>query len=72
MSVFSRASKNPSSAAGPQNSPQSQPGAKSGPSEQEIRALAYQKFLARGGKGGDAAGDWFNAERELRAKYQGR
>jgi hypothetical protein len=29
---------------------------------------AYELYLARGGAGGDAAEDWFRAERELQAR----
>ena len=32
---------------------------------QEIAALAYRKFLERGGRDGRALDDWLEAEREL-------
>lgn len=36
------------------------------PGEAEIRARAYQIFLARAGRPGDPESDWLQAERELR------
>jgi len=36
------------------------------PSQERIRLRAYEIFLARGGMGGDAVGDWLQAEAELR------
>jgi hypothetical protein len=36
------------------------------PTQQEIAALAYRKFLERGGQDGRAIDDWLEAERELR------
>jgi hypothetical protein len=38
------------------------------PSEEDIRARAYQKFLERGGAHGSHLDDWVSAERELRDK----
>jgi hypothetical protein len=35
------------------------------PSDDQIRARAYDIFLRRGGRPGDPADDWFSAEREL-------
>ena len=44
----------------------------SGPdvTEDEIRAAAYNRYLARGGEDGLADDDWFTAEQELRASRQ--
>ncbi len=36
------------------------------PSEEQIRARAYQIYVRRKGGPGDAASDWKQAERELR------
>ncbi len=36
------------------------------PSEEQIRARAYQIYLARHGAPGDPQADWAQAERELR------
>jgi len=36
------------------------------PSEEKIRARAYQRYLERGGTGGSDFEDWLEAERELR------
>ena len=38
----------------------------SGPSEADIRARAYQRYLERGGNHGTDFEDWLAAERELR------
>jgi len=38
------------------------------PAQDEIRVLAYQKFLDRGGAHGKDIDDWVDAERELRAR----
>jgi len=38
--------------------------------EEEIRRYAYGLFGERGGLNGDAAGDWYRAERELIAMYE--
>ena len=38
------------------------------PTEEQIRARAYQIFLRRNGGPGDAHSDWVQAERELKAK----
>jgi hypothetical protein len=38
----------------------------SAPSEDAIRALAYELYLARGGAAGHALEDWLDAERALR------
>jgi len=35
------------------------------PSDEQIRARAYDIFLRRGGRPGDPVDDWFSAEREL-------
>ena len=40
-------------------------------SEQQIRERAYQIYLRRGGKPGDPAADWAQAERELRSSQHG-
>ncbi len=37
----------------------------SGPSEDQIRARAYELYLARKGKPGNPADDWLQAEFEL-------
>ena len=39
--------------------------------DEEIRRRAYELFLERKGTAGDPALDWFNAEREIRARYAG-
>ena len=39
--------------------------------DQEIRRRAYELYLERKGAAGDEAGDWFIAEREVRARYAG-
>jgi hypothetical protein len=36
--------------------------------EEQIRRRAYELYLARGGKPGDALRDWLQAENELAAK----
>lgn len=38
-----------------------------GPTHEEIAARAYECWQERGGIGGTAEEDWFQAERELRA-----
>lgn len=40
----------------------------SGPNREDIERRAYELYLARGGAGGDAAEDWFQAEREIQAR----
>jgi hypothetical protein len=35
------------------------------PTEEEVRALAYRLFQARGGEPGHELEDWIQAEREL-------
>ena len=40
----------------------------SAPSEEQIAALAYSYWEARGYKGGSSEEDWFRAERELRER----
>ena len=40
--------------------------ADTGPTEEEIRARAYQRYLERGGGHGMDFEDWLQAERELR------
>ena len=37
------------------------------PSEEAIRARAYQRYLERGGAGGSDFQDWLEAERELKS-----
>lgn len=57
---------NPPSRPGP--GPLSLPAARSeplAPSDEQIRARAYEIFLARNGGPGDALADWVQAEREL-------
>src|SRR5687767_6108110 len=39
---------------------------------EQIRARAYERWLARGGQGGDEREDWLEAEREYRERAQGR
>jgi len=39
-----------------------------GPDREDVERRAYELYLARGGSGGDAAGDWFQAERDLQAR----
>ena len=39
---------------------------RSGPSEDDIRRRAYQRYLERGGGDGSDFEDWLEAERELR------
>jgi len=39
--------------------------------DEEIRRRAYELYLERHGATGDAAQDWFKAEREVRARYAG-
>lgn len=38
----------------------------SGPSHEQIRRRAYERYCARNGAPGDALQDWLEAERELR------
>jgi hypothetical protein len=38
------------------------------PTAEQIRARAYELYLARGGRGGDPEADWLQAEQELRAQ----
>jgi hypothetical protein len=38
------------------------------PSEEQIRARAFQIYQRRNGGAGDAQSDWIQAERELRAE----
>lgn len=40
------------------------------PTQQDIRARAYEIYLDRCGSGGDAMGDWLQAERELTEAYE--
>ncbi len=42
--------------------------ANNGPDREDIERRAYELYLARGGAEGDAAEDWFQAERDLQAK----
>jgi len=39
--------------------------------DEEIRHRAYELYLQRNGGDGDPNGDWFIAEREVRARYAG-
>lgn len=39
---------------------------------EQIRIRAYERWLARGGQGGDEREDWLEAEREYRERAQGR
>jgi hypothetical protein len=41
-----------------------------GPTHQEIAALAFSKWEARGRPVGSPEEDWFHAERELRARNE--
>lgn len=43
-----------------------------GDENEQIRARAYERWLARGGQGGDEREDWLEAEREYRERAQGR
>jgi hypothetical protein len=43
-----------------------------GDENEQIRARAYERWLARGGQGGDERDDWFEAEREYRERAQNR
>src|ERR1700722_14768586 len=40
--------------------------------DEEIRRRAYELFLERKGVAGDPAADWFVAEREVRARHEGK
>lgn len=42
-----------------------------GPTEEEIRQVAHDIFLRRGGLPGDPVVDWLEAENELRARKAG-
>lgn len=42
-----------------------------GPSDDDIRERAYQRYLERGGGHGMDFDDWVEAERELRTKSRG-
>jgi len=46
------------------------PRAQPAPTEDEVRALAYQIYQARGGEPGHELEDWLQAERELRGETQ--
>jgi hypothetical protein len=39
-----------------------------GPSDDDIRRRAYERYLERGGDHGQHFDDWLEAERELRSK----
>lgn len=41
-----------------------------GDENEQIRARAYERWLARGGQGGDEREDWYEAEREYRQRAQ--
>jgi len=43
----------------------------SAPTEEEIRQVAHDIYLRRGGAGGDPVLDWLEAESELRARKTG-
>jgi hypothetical protein len=43
-----------------------------GPTEDQIRARAYEIYLRRNGEPGDPAADWAQAERELREELSAR
>lgn len=45
-------------------------GSDGGDESEQIRARAYERWLARGGVGGDEREDWFEAEREYRQGAQ--
>ncbi|HZT77369.1 MAG TPA: DUF2934 domain-containing protein [Vicinamibacterales bacterium] len=45
--------------------------ADTGPSEEDIRARAYQRYLERGGSHGQDFDDWVEAERELKNGRRG-
>lgn len=47
-------------------------GSDGGNEHEQIRARAYERWLARGGVGGDEREDWLEAEREYRQGAQGR
>jgi hypothetical protein len=51
-------------------SDRTQPELVNGPSQEEIRNRAYEIHLERGSTHGWDQDDWFQAERELLAKYQ--
>jgi|ERR1700690_4392593 len=40
--------------------------------DEEIRRRAYELFLERQGVAGDPTADWFVAEREVRARHEGK
>jgi hypothetical protein len=62
-------SKDPSKRKGPSTKPaRRQP--RPVPTEEEVRALAYQLFQARGGEPGHELEDWIQAERELSGNTQ--
>jgi hypothetical protein len=48
--------------------PTEAPAIKAEPTVEEIRQRAYELYLFRGDRSGDALEDWLEAERELRAK----
>ena len=48
--------------------PTQQKPANNGPAREDIERRAYELYLARGEAAGDAAEDWFQAERELQVK----
>ena len=41
------------------------------PTEDQVRARAYEIYLARGGRDGNAESDWYQAERDLRQGLSG-
>ena len=38
--------------------------------QEEIKTTAYYRFISRGGKPGNELADWFQAEREVKRRYQ--
>ena len=38
--------------------------------QDEIKTTAYYRFISRGGKSGNDLADWFQAEREVKRRYQ--
>jgi Protein of unknown function (DUF2934) len=48
--------------------PTESPAIKTEPTLEKVRQRAYELYLFRGDRPGDALDDWLEAERELRAK----
>ena len=57
-------------AAAPATSPERAADEIMAPTHEEIAALAYSYWEARGGQGGSQWDDWFRAERELKRAEQ--